>query len=156
MPAGQVLLSAVASSGQTPPARSAATSSCSHAVGQGSSGCRRCTRLTDAEDNGHAACDRLQRDRIEMALFRPYARSEWFVANRPSERPLLQAILRRRPHPQTKVRLGIHGRRKGDQSGVRQARERITAGRALSPGSRTKIIMPRCSRLGSTAIPACT
>ena len=102
MPAGQVLLSAVASSGQTPPARSAATSSCSHAVGQGSSGCRRCTRLTDAEDNGHAACDRLQRDRIEMALFRPYARSEWFVANRPSERPLLQAILRRRPHPQTK------------------------------------------------------
>jgi hypothetical protein len=60
VPAGQVLFSAVASSGQTPPARSAATSSCSHAVGQGSSGCRRCTRLTDAEDNGYAAGDRLQ------------------------------------------------------------------------------------------------
>ena len=41
------------------------------------------------------------------------------------ERPLLQAVLRRRRHPQTKVRLGMHGRRKGDHGGVRQARERI-------------------------------
>ena len=94
--------------------------------GQGSSGCRRRTRLTDAEDNGHAARDRLQRDWIEMAndfahMFDP--NGLWPIDHH--ERPVLQAVLRRRRHRQTEVRRGMRSRRKGDQSGVRQARERI-------------------------------